>query len=271
MEGDKAPVNLYDGHYSDHMKEAQTKVRTFTYGAGEADLGQSSWMTVKELDSMMAKIGVTKSTNMLEVGSGAGGTSVYIAKKYGCTMKGVDLNPHGVETGTKLAKKDGVAGTCSFQVIDASKPLPFDANTFDAVFCNDSMCHIPGRTSVLEDWKRVLKPGGKLIYTDAMVVSGTVSSDEFATRSSVGKYYYPCLGQNEKYIKAAGLDLVEVVDTTPEASLVAKRWHDSRETYKSELKEPEDNFQGLQKFLYSVYFLLHEARLSRLMYVATKK
>ena len=36
------------------------------------------------------------------------------------------------------------------QVIDASKPLPFDANTFDAVFCNDSMCHIPGRTSVLE-------------------------------------------------------------------------------------------------------------------------
>jgi len=34
-QGDKAPVNLYDGHYSDHMKEAQTKVRTFTYGAGE--------------------------------------------------------------------------------------------------------------------------------------------------------------------------------------------------------------------------------------------
>ena len=32
MEGEKPPVNLYDGHYSDHMKEAQTKVRTFTYG-----------------------------------------------------------------------------------------------------------------------------------------------------------------------------------------------------------------------------------------------
>ena len=36
-------------------------------------------------------------------------------------------------------------------------------------------------------------------------------------------------------------------------------------------QEPEDNFQGLQKFLYSVYFLLHEARLSRIMYVAAKK
>ena len=36
-------------------------------------------------------------------------------------------------------------------------------------------------------------------------------------------------------------------------------------------QEPEGNFQGLQKFLYSVYFLLHEARLSRIMYVAAKK
>ena len=34
MEGHTAPVNLYDGHYSDHMKEAQTKVRTDTYGDG---------------------------------------------------------------------------------------------------------------------------------------------------------------------------------------------------------------------------------------------
>jgi len=270
MEGEEAPVNLYDGHYSDHTKAAQTKVRTYTYGE-DGDLGQSSWMTVKELDEMMGKLGVTKDTKMLEIGSGAGGTSVYIAKKYGCTMHGVDLNPNGVETGKKLAEKDGVSATCKFQVIDASKPLPFEPGTFDAVFCNDSMCHIPGRQGVLEDWKRVLKPGGKLIYTDAMVVSGTVSSDEFATRSSIGKYYYPCLGENEKVIKAAGLELIEAVDTTKEASQVAKRWHDSRDMYKKELQEPEDNFQGLQKFLYSVYFLLHEARLSRIMYVAAKK
>ena len=59
------------------------------------DLGQSSWMSVKELNDMMSKLGVTKNTKLLEIGSGAGGTSVYIAKKYGCTINGVDLNPHG--------------------------------------------------------------------------------------------------------------------------------------------------------------------------------
>lgn len=270
MGGEKPKVNLYDGHYSDHTKAAQTKVQIDTYGKN-GDLGQSSWMSTKELDSMMAKLGVNEQTKMLEVGSGAGGTSVYIAKKYGCTTHGVDLNPHGVSTSTLLAKEGGVAERCFFQVIDASKPLPFEAGTFDAVFCNDSMCHIPGRQGVLEDWKRVLKPGGKIIYTDAMVVSGTVSSDEFATRSSIGKYYFPCLGENERIIEASGLALIEALDTSEEASQIAKRWHDSRAKYKAELQEPEGNFEGLQKFLYSVYDLLATRKLSRIMYVAQAK
>lgn len=185
-------------------------------------------------------------------------------------MHGVELNPHGVETGTELAKADGVSDRCSFQVIDASKPLPFADNTFDAVFCNDVMCHIPGRQGVLEDWKRVLKRGGKLVYTDAMVVSGTVSSDELAARSLIGKYYFPCLGENEKLLEAAGLKGIEAIDTTAEAAQVAKRWHDSRAQYKEELQEPASNFDGLQKFLYTVYDLLNTRKLSRIMFVGAK-
>ena len=73
------------GHYSDHMKQAQTKVRIATYGqdgillskswrrgcaltcgcdahtrshrGGQiGDLGQSSWMTISELKFMMQKL-----------------------------------------------------------------------------------------------------------------------------------------------------------------------------------------------------------------------
>jgi len=157
-----------------------------------------------------------------------------------------------------------------FEVVDGSKPLPFKENTFDVVFCNDTMCHIPGRTGVLQDWKRVLKPGGFAVYTDAMVVTGMVSSDEFKTRSSIGKYYYPPMGVNEENIKSAGLKLVEAIDTSVEGSQVAKRWHDSREKYKSELNEKKDNFDGLQKFLWTVHTLLKEKRLSRYMYIASK-
>lgn len=129
-----------------------------------------------------------------------------------------ELNPQGIETGKKLAAEAGMSDSVGFQLVDGSKPLPFEANSFAVVFCNDTMCHIPNRPAVLADWQRVLKPGGYIVYTDAMVVTGPVSSDEFKTRASIGKYYYQSLGDNEKAIKKAGLSLVEAIDTSGSAS-----------------------------------------------------
>jgi len=266
MEGEKSEVNLYDGYYSDHSQAAMTKVRHETYGGEAGDLGQSSWMTVTELDQMMAKAHVTKNTPVLEIGCGCGATAIYIAKKYGCHVVATELNAHGVETGKKLAAEAGV--NVDFAVVDGSKPLPYDEGSFSVVFCNDTMCHMP--RSVLGDWKRVLKPGGFIVYTDAMVVTGPVSSDEFKTRASIGKYYYQSLGDNEKAIRSAGLKVVEALDTSEEAAKVAKRWHDARAKYKQQLDEPPTNFAGLQKFIWAVHTLLKERRLSRYMYVAQK-
>merc|ERR1719487_631361 len=120
----------------------------------------------------MTKLGVDSNTNVLEVGCGAGATSVYIAKNYGSKVSGVDLNPNGVQTGTEEAEKAGVSDLASFKVVDVNQGLPFPEETFDVVFCNDTMCHIPNRIDVFQDWGRVLKPGGKFMFTDAMVISG---------------------------------------------------------------------------------------------------
>jgi ubiquinone/menaquinone biosynthesis C-methylase UbiE len=60
----------------------------------------------------------------------------------------------------------------SFQECDVAKGLSFEDGAFDAVFSNDVLCHIPGRSAVLADIYRVLKPGGRLLYSDALVVGG---------------------------------------------------------------------------------------------------
>jgi len=62
-------MHIFSLSLSLFLSHTHTHTYTLTHShTHTADLGQSSWMTVKELDSMMAKIGVTKSTNMLEVG-----------------------------------------------------------------------------------------------------------------------------------------------------------------------------------------------------------
>ena len=134
---------------------------------------------------------------MLEVGGGSGGYALYVAEKVGCRLVGLDINALGVQNANHLALARGLAYEARFEQCDASKNLPFDENTFDAVFANDVLCHLPGRPEVLGEMFRILKPGGRMLFSDALVVGGLLSNEEIATRSSIGFYVYSPPGENE--------------------------------------------------------------------------
>ena len=159
-----------------------------------------------------------------------------------------------------------------FEQCDASKNLPFDDDSFDAVFSNDVLCHLPGRPEVLCEMFRILKPGGRMLFSDALVVGGLLSNEEIATRSSIGFYVYSPPGENELLIGRAGFRRICVTDTTESASRVAKQWHDAREKRKEQLVAAEGNinFEGLQRFLSCVHTLTGEKRLLRYLYFANK-
>ncbi|HVQ43088.1 MAG TPA: methyltransferase domain-containing protein [Vicinamibacterales bacterium] len=262
-------VDLYNHVYSDFGSDAESAVRRATY---DEDIGQSSWMTAEAWLEYADLLQVGAETTVLEVGSGSGGPAVYLAKRRGCRVTGVDLNEHGIANGTRLAVDGGLADRATFQRVDASQPLPFPAASFDAVVSNDAMCHIANRIDVLKDWYRVLRPGGRMLFTDAMVVSGLVSHEEIAARSSIGFYMYLPCGENERLIAKAGFELLEARDVTGEAEVIARRWHDARLKHRAALvqREGTENFEGLQRFLSCVHLLSAERRLSRYCYLARR-
>jgi SAM-dependent methyltransferase len=263
-------VDLYNNVYSDFGSRAEAAVRKRAYGE---DIGQSSWLTAAEWLRFADLLQVREQGHVLEVGSGSGGPAVYLAGARRCRVTGVDINEHGVRNGERLAKEQGIADRVTFQRVDASRPLPFAAGTFDAVVSNDAMCHIQNRQDVLEEWRRVLRPGGRMLFTDAMIVTGLVSHEELATRSSIGWYLFVPPGENERLIARAGLTLLSSEDVTATAETVAKRWHDAREEHRDELvaREGEANYAGLQRFLNCVHRLSAERRLSRYCYLAEKR
>src|SRR4030095_16713033 len=189
-----------------------------------------------------------------------------------CRLTGVDINELGVRNATSLAEARGVADRVQFRTVDASRPLPFSDDCFDAIVSNDAMCHIRDRLSVLRDWHRVLHPGGRALFTDAMVVTGIVSNEELAVRSSIGFYLFVPPGENERLLEAAGFSVLDVEDVTDNAAEVARRWHDAREREREALltREGQTNFNGLQRFLSCVHTLSVERRLSRYSYLVAK-
>jgi len=262
-------VDLYDNVYGDFASRAETEVRRAAFGE---DIGQSSWLTAQDWLRYADLANAGAESRVLEVGSGSGGPAVYLAVKRGCHVTGVDINHHGVANAERLADARGVADRTEFRAIDASERLPFADASFDAVLSNDAMCHIPHRLDVLRDWHRVLRPGGRMLFTDALIITGPVSQNEIATRSSIGLYFFVPPGENERLIGEAGFRLLAANDETAAAETIAHNWRAARDEHRDELvsREGVANFDGLQRFLECVYTLSKERRLSRFCYVAEK-
>ena len=262
-------VDLYDTSYDNFAARVFGEVRAQTYGE---DLGQSSWMTADELRQFIRWLKLKSSSHVLEVGSGSGGPALYVASTVGCRITGLDINAHGIGNANQLARRQQIEARARFQLADASRALPFAANTFDAILSNDALCHIPRRGEVLREWFRVLKPGGRMLFTDALVVTGMLSQEEIATRSSIGTYFFLPAGENERLIRQAGFKLLRTDNVTAGAATIAQRWHDARGSRAKALAriEGKANFDGLQKFLGCVHALSVEGRLSRYAYLGSK-
>lgn len=106
-----------------------------------------------------------------------------------------------------------------------------------------------------------------------MVISGPITNDELALRSSIGLFLFVPSGFNERLIEKAGFRLVRQEDVTENAALIADRWHRARDAHKDDLIqiEGEERFAGLQRFFEAVHRLTSERRLSRIAYLAEKR
>jgi SAM-dependent methyltransferase len=185
---------------------------------------------------------------------------------------GVDINPHGIEAASDAAAREGVSARVAFQMVDAGTRLPFPGASFDAIFCNDAINHLPGRAELFSDWYRILKPGGRLLFTDPIVVTGPVTNEEVRVRSSIGFYLFVPAGCNERLLERAGFLVEQVRDVTDAEAAVSARWRDARAKRREALAaiEGEEGFDGLQRFLDAVCTLSRERRLSRFAYLASK-
>lgn len=258
--------NTY-GHFDERVLAA---VRAETFGR---DIGQNSWLTVDEYERFASWLDLTPTSHVLEVASGSGGPALHLAEYAGCRVTGVDANESGIANAARAAAVAKLSSRVNFQVADANAPLPFDEAAFDALVCIDAMNHFPDRARVLREWRRVLRPGGRAVFTDPVVITGPVTNDELALRSSIGLFLFVPPGVNERLIEEAGLLLVRHEDATDNAALVSGRWHASRRRHRDDLLriEGEERFDSLQKFFDAVHRLTTEKRLSRIVYLVEKR
>ncbi len=232
MEDGKIKKVVREG-YAKIAKQRSSCCAPVTSCCGNTDLAQgiskSIGYTEEELEAVpeganlglgcgnpVALASLRKGETVLDLGSGAGFDCFLVADRVGETGKviGVDMTPEMLEKARENTEK-GNYKNIEFRLGEIEN-LPVADNSVDVVISNCVINLAPDKRRVFTEAFRVLKPGGRLMISDIVLLN---ELPDFIKKSI--EAYVGCLSgaiMRDEYIgaiKAAGFQEISIIGETP--------------------------------------------------------
>ncbi|MFF2016582.1 class I SAM-dependent methyltransferase [Paenibacillus sp. NPDC058177] len=141
-----------------------------TYWEGEAELYSegirkelNGFQRQAWLDLILEHAPQKETLKVLDIGCGPGFFSVILSSA-GHLVTGIDCTDNMLEQARSHSEREGV--TVTFRKMD-SHVLDFGDDSFDLLVCRNVTWSLADPEAAYKEWKRVLKPGGRLLVFDA--------------------------------------------------------------------------------------------------------
>jgi SAM-dependent methyltransferase len=167
-----------DAHYASENLTARLKAVFDELGFGDAPIPLDKLAPLDQFHSrglaatkeLAGALDIASDERVLDIGSGLGGPSRYLASTYGCRVQGIDLSPEFVDAARFLAARTGLDSLVSYDCANALD-LPFDADTFDIAWTQHVAMNIEDRAALYREAFRVLRAGGRFAMFDVVAAS----------------------------------------------------------------------------------------------------
>ena len=176
------------------------------------------------VDRLMAQAGVQAQDEVLDVCSGMGGPARYLAWKTGCRVTGLDLTRSRVEGATALTAAAGLSDRVQF-VEGNALAMPFKAASFTLAIGQEAFAHIPNKAQLVSECARVLRPGGRLVFSD--ILRRQPLPQEDARRLFDGMRFSEIASVDDYagWLQTHGMRMVHVLDLSEEWTRILRERH----------------------------------------------
>lgn len=127
-------------------------------------------------ERMAAGVDLAAGERVLDVGCGYGALARFLAVNFGCHVVASNISERELEWGRELTSEQGLDDKVEFAWADFHD-LPFGRDEFDYYWSQEAFLHAVDKRKVLNEAARVLRPGGRLVFTDLLVREGTPEAD----------------------------------------------------------------------------------------------
>lgn len=162
---------------------------------------------------LASQVKLNSNHKVLDVGSGVGGASRYLASEYGCQVTGLDLTDEYCRVAQSLADRLGLASQVTYRQ-GSALDMPFEDNSFDVVWTQHATMNIADKPNLYSEIVRVLRPNGYFAMYD--VLAGPVSPLYYpvpwASDSSISFLTTP--EKLRELLEARGLHILSWRDTS---------------------------------------------------------
>lgn len=173
-------------------------------------------------DVLARALGLKPGMHVLDVCSALGAPARHIVRDFGVRVTGLDFTEAYVEEANRRTKAAGLDRSILF-VRGNAMDMPFPAETFDIVWGQEAWCHVLDKDKLIAEAFRVLKPGGKLGFTD-WITTGPIGDAELLPLLAM--MAFPNMQSFEGWqaaMKKVGFNVLEARDET---EAYAKCWDD---------------------------------------------
>src|SRR6185436_20081414 len=138
---------------------------------------------------------------------GVGTTAIHLAQKTGASVDATNISETQLAEARERAAREGLANRPNFAFGDYHQ-VDAEAKSYDAWLCQEALLYAHDRQQVFAEARRVVKPGGRIVFTDLTPSHSLPQSERESLMTDIKAPHFWSIEQYDEFVGRIGMPLV---------------------------------------------------------------